>query len=123
MKMNLLSILSNKWLFWAYLLVILLLVALPLNSSAKLDNLTIISFRGDYFFHTMLFIPWAFFYKTAKMNLFWWFLIGMFFAGFSEGLQYFLPYRAGNPNDMLSNLLGIIIGTILFLPVKFRYLT
>ena len=28
----------------------------------------------------------------------------------AEGVQYFLPYRAFNVNDMISNVIGVMLG-------------
>lgn len=39
-----------------------------------------------------------------------WLLTGLLFASTTEGLQYFLPYRAFNINDLLANLLGVMLG-------------
>lgn len=141
-----------KALFYTYLLSIILLIALPLNSAKELNNTTILQLRGDYFFHILLFLPWMFFHNAAFGNLrsgrsfwplafsFWsdgktkgkrqkyisqslslsqslsqsqqlsWLLTGLLFASATEGLQYFLPYRAFNINDLLANLLGVMAG-------------
>lgn len=102
-----------KWLFLAYLLIIILLVALPLNSAGELNNITILQLRGDYFFHILLFLPWMFFQKAFNIKVLYWLLLGLFFASATEGLQYLLPYRAYNINDMMANMLGVFIGFLL----------
>jgi len=65
----------------------MLLVALPLNASNELNNITILQLRGDYFFHILMFIPWMFFQKTTHFKAMHWLLPGLLFASVSEGLQ------------------------------------
>jgi VanZ family protein len=49
-----------------------------------------------------------------------WLLLGLFFAAGTEGLQYFLPWRAFNLNDLLANGLGILVGFALLLLINIR---
>jgi glycopeptide antibiotics resistance protein len=118
MKSIIQTIFSSRKLFWVYFSVIILLITIPLNSSEKLNNISIVSFRGDYFFHSLMFIPWAFFLPAFRSRILIWLLLGLTFAGLSEGLQYFLTYRAYNINDLVANMLGVLIGMFLFIPVK-----
>ena len=119
-------IFNNPFVFVAYLILVILLVLLPLNKSGELNNMNIIAFRADYFFHSLLFIPWAFFSGLFHRNAVWWFIIGLSFASVCEAVQYPLPYRAWNINDLLANIFGIFIGFILLLifyvSSKSRYL-
>lgn len=105
------------WL-WGYILFVLLLMALPLNSTKQLNDITVISFRGDYFFHALVFLPWMFFRQVYKVNITAWLITGVLFACGSEGLQYLLPYRAWNINDLLANALGVLLGFIIFTLLK-----
>ncbi|MDP3462570.1 MAG: VanZ family protein, partial [Bacteroidales bacterium] len=75
---------------------------------------------GDYFFHILMFLPWAFFSGVFKMKKIYWVLIGLLFAAGSEGLQYLLPWRAFNVNDLLANMLGILLGSSLLFLFKIR---
>jgi hypothetical protein len=59
----------KKPIFYTYLLAIIALIALPLNTSSELNNITILQLRGDYFFHILLFLPWAFFHNAAAKSL------------------------------------------------------
>ena len=106
----------KKTIFYTYILVITALIALPLNTSSQLNNISILKLRGDYFFHIVMFLPWAFFSGVFKLKKIYWVLIGLLFATGSEGLQYLLPWRAYNVNDLLANMLGILLGfSLLFL--------
>lgn len=108
------SKLFSKKLFWLYFAVIILLMIIPINTSGSLNHVTVIKVRGDYFFHVLLFLPWAFFGPCMRKNLWLWLLLGLLFAVSTETLQYFIPNRRFNINDMLSNLIGIILGLIVF---------
>lgn len=112
------KVFSNKWLFGLYVTLIILLVTLPLNSSGSLNNITIITFRGDYFFHALAFLPWAFFRASTHQKRINWLIIGILFAALTEALQYQLPYRAYNVNDLVANGMGIILGSLLSLFFK-----
>lgn len=106
----------KKPLFFTYIIAITALIALPLNTSSQLNNISILKLRGDYFFHIVMFLPWAFFSGVFKLKKIYWVLIGLLFATGSEGLQYLLPWRAYNVNDLLANMLGILLGfSLLFL--------
>ena len=120
--------------FWLYISLTALLILLPLGNGA-LNNITILQLRGDYFFHILMFLPWAFFRKAEApkstpqtrtpaahslippfSHSIIWLLFGLLFAAGSEALQYLLPYRAYNVNDLIANMLGVLLGfTLLFL--------
>jgi glycopeptide antibiotics resistance protein len=99
-----------KLLLYAYILAILALVALPLNTASELNNITILQLRGDYFFHILMFLPWVFFSGVFNIKKIYWVLIGLLFAAGSEALQYLLPYRALNVNDLIANVIGVLVG-------------
>lgn len=111
----------KKWLFSAYTFAIVLLVILPLNSSSELNDIIILRLRGDYFLHILLFMPWSFFRQASKIKTLPWLLLSLFFAAGSEGLQYFLPWRAFNVNDLLANALGVVLGWGLFKLYKVKH--
>jgi glycopeptide antibiotics resistance protein len=112
------NILSSKLVFGLYCLIIILLVTLPINTTGELNDVTIISFRGDYFFHVILFLPWPLFQLILKDQLGVWIIMGLIFAIGSELIQLILTYRAFNINDLIANSLGIFIGFILHLIFK-----
>ncbi|MDP3443856.1 MAG: hypothetical protein Q8T08_13435, partial [Ignavibacteria bacterium] len=59
---------SKKLPLYIYILAITALVALPLNSVNELNDITILQLRGDYFFHILMFLSWAFFSGVFKMK-------------------------------------------------------
>lgn len=112
-----LTILINKVFsrrnFWIYFIAILLLITLPINTPGSkfyLNNITVVKIRGDYFFHALTFIPWAFFMVAMKQRPWTWLVLGLIFSTGTELLQYLLPYRRFNINDLISNSLGILLG-------------
>ncbi|MHC1776967.1 MAG: VanZ family protein [Lentimicrobium sp.] len=105
---------ASRILFWLYIGAIFLLVTLPINSAGELNNVTILRFRGDYFFHALLFMPWAFFQPAMCFRTWQWLAMGLLFACGSEGVQYLLPYRAYNVNDLVSNGLGVVLGSLVY---------
>jgi glycopeptide antibiotics resistance protein len=72
----------------------------------------ILEIRGDYLVHAMIFIPWAFFMLPMQQKAWSWSLLGLLFSTGTELLQYLLPYRRFNINDLISNSLGILIGML-----------
>ena len=104
-------LLSARNLFAAYLLTVVLLMVLPLNSGSEFNNIFIFHLRADYLLHAVLFLPWAFLRYRTEQTLVSWFFWGILLASASEGIQYLLPYRAFNINDVLANFIGICLST------------
>jgi glycopeptide antibiotics resistance protein len=97
--------------FWIYFIAVILLIILPINGEGfNLNDIMIISIRGDYFIHALVFIPWAFFMPAMHQKAGLWLLLGLLFSTGTEMLQYLLPYRRFNINDLISNSMGILIG-------------
>ena len=100
-------------LFWGYIAFILLMAVMPLNglNSHALNNVYIVEIRLDHLLHGILFLPW-FFISIHIYGLPVWVAIiaGIGLVVGAEGVQYFLPYRAFNVNDMISNVIGVMLG-------------
>jgi VanZ family protein len=87
-----------------------------------LNNAFILEIRLDYLVHCFIFIPWMIliwllYNQNVKMpflKILGWFLAGISLSVVSEGLQYFIPYRAFNINDLLANIAGVFIGAAIF---------
>jgi VanZ family protein len=108
--------------FWIYMFSLIVLALLPLNSTTSdaLVDTFVINIRLDYLLHSILFIPWILLYLLT----FWPAKItdklimagtGLLMAFTTEGIQYFLSYRSYNINDLLSNFLGVLIGSFVLL--------
>jgi VanZ family protein len=106
-----------------YTIIIVLLAVLPINSGDSLLNHNfILSVRLDYLVHFVIFVPWMILvwlttgvrFTGETHKALGWFMAGIFLAVFTEALQYCLPWRAFNINDLIANLMGILIGAVLF---------
>ena len=54
------------------------------------------------------------FSRDIRVTLFY-ILLGLLFATANEAVQYLLPYRAFNINDLLANGLGVMLGSVVFI--------
>ncbi|SOD81283.1 VanZ family protein [Spirosoma fluviale] len=118
-----------KKLAWVYTVLILLLVALPINGKdqpfGKLNDNYVLQIRLDYLSHAFLFVPWvllvSYGWEFHGRSQKWWtgsFLLALLFAAFCEYLQLLLPYRTFNINDLVSNCLSIVLGYLLAYGLK-----
>jgi len=105
-------------LFLAYVVSIFILTVMYIGDSNVLNNTFIVSFRADHILHALVFMPWAFFCIILKKNLLPWFVWGILYAIGAESIQYLLPYRSFNISDMLSNIIGVSAGFVVFVPLK-----
>lgn len=99
-----------------YLIAVFLMVAIPLGGFATtLNNTTVIGFRLDYLLHALMFLPLMMLWRLGfPHHPFWLILVGgILIAAGMEALQYLLPYRAYNVNDMLGNGTGALMGGVL----------
>ena len=104
-------------LFKAYIVILVLLAVLPINSMSKtnINDIYVVRIRFDYLLHSVVFIPFAMLYfkavKPIALNNIWFIAgAGILLATFTEGIQYFLTYRSYNINDLLANYLGVLLG-------------
>jgi len=111
-KNDLKAVLKSRKLFAVYFIIVLLIIVLPVNTNGKLDNITILRFRGDYILHALLYVPWMVFNLAMKLNRWLWYFYGFLFAAGTEIIQYLLPYRVFNINDLVANLIGIVMGFV-----------
>ena len=100
-------------LFRLYIILVILLVVLPLNGQEKLilNNIFIIEIRLDHLLHGVLFVPWFFIsVRIRRLPVWVSIIVGIGLVVGAEGVQYYLPYRAFNINDMISNVIGMMLG-------------
>ena len=112
---------------WGYIILIFVLAVLAINGKESvLNNNYIFKIRLDYLVHFGIFIPLMWlaskaynvnFHKNIIKTVFW-ILIGFCIAGLSEGIQFFIPYRSFNINDLAANGIGVVLGTAFFLVKK-----
>ena len=118
-------------LFLFYCIVLLFLAVLPIHGESSLLNGTyIIKIRLDYFLHALIFLP---FLPLARYSLsetsqrekitkkiIVLIIIGLLFALITEGIQFYLPYRTFNVNDLIGNIFGVIVGLPIILLIATR---
>ncbi|MBM3435612.1 MAG: VanZ family protein [Bacteroidetes bacterium] len=112
-----------RWkLFPVYSLVLILLSVLPINSTgSQINHIFVVSVRLDYILHAMVYIPLTLFawidrrivIAEVPFKAVVWIIVLLVFAVITEWIQYFLPYRAFNINDLIANCIGIIAGLFL----------
>ncbi len=104
-----------KKLFVLYLSTIVLIVSIPLgNFNMVLNHTTVICFRLDYLLHALMFIPLVVLWRLSFPKHHLWIVLagGLVLASAMEGIQYLLPYRAWNINDLLGNGVGVLLGGV-----------
>jgi VanZ family protein len=112
-----------------YAIVLVLLSVLPINSAGSaINHIFIVTLRLDYLLHSLVYIPLTVIVwidkkidiqETPLTGLTWLFGL-MIFGAVTEWLQYFLPYRAFNINDLLANCLGTVAGFLIVLLYRSR---
>jgi VanZ family protein len=112
-----------RWkLFYCYLIVLILLSVLPINSTgSSINHVFVVSIRLDYLLHCLVYIPLVFFaWIDKELNILklpvktvGWIIVIFAFAMVTEWIQFFLPYRAFNINDLVANALGVLIGFLI----------
>jgi VanZ family protein len=115
--------------FISYLILLILLNILPINSNdSSLNNNYFVKIRWDYLGH---FLAYSFlgvvgflYAKLKSFNILLFFFFILSFSVGAEYLQMFISWRSFNINDLLANLLGVMIGffgTVVFLNYNRKY--
>ena len=113
-----------------YSIFIFILHVIPTGPSGGnglgLSSTTFLFIRADYILHMLLFVPLMVLVRlyldqqrivgvTRFNHVLLWVLGGSIFAGLVEAIQYLLPYRSFNPVDMIFNVLGVLLGAVVFM--------
>jgi len=113
-------------LFLLYVLVILMVSVLPINGpESPINDIYVIDIRLDYLLHALIFIPFVplavlsvVFSSPTLRNTLLIILSGLLLAIVAESIQYLLPYRTFNINDLIANTIGITLGIPSFILFK-----
>lgn len=123
-----------KYLFWIWFFVILIITGFPSNYIPKpIGFLSLLSL--DKIVHIFLFSPFAYLllrfkYQTVEFNKKREYLLtgfyGIIYAFITELLQFYVFIgRSGNIYDFIADIIGVIIGVLIFnyfvnrkLPIK-----
>ena len=99
-----------KKIFYFYLLIISLIAFTPNNAGVNTG--------GDKTNHILAFIVFTILYYLTFKSYKKIFLYGIMFGIYIEIVQYFLPYRSCDFLDIIVDILGLFLGTILILIEK-----
>ncbi|MBN1117468.1 MAG: VanZ family protein [Bacteroidales bacterium] len=111
------SIITIRRLAIIYILILVALSVYPFNMLGHQKTFFYkIEFRLDYLTHFIIYLPFIWLFirglnKKIWVSLLWGFLT----AVGTEYIQYHIPYRTFNINDLLANVFGILAGALLFL--------
>lgn len=104
---------KRKRLSCAYFAALALLMWLPLNGAVALDNF-VFGLRADHLLHASVYLPCVFFLRhLSAWPKAWVYICSLSIGVFTESVQYMLPYRGFDVNDMLANAVGITLGFVL----------
>jgi VanZ family protein len=107
-----------RTIFWLFVTIIFVQALAPINGvNSKLNNTYIFIIRLDYLVHVAMFACLSVLLRLAyfpQQSVFfskaiWYFSLMLFIAFFSEAIQWFVPYRVFNINDLVANFLGVIL--------------
>ena len=101
-----------------YFAALAILMWAPLNGlGSPLDNY-ILGLRLDHLLHASIFIPCTLFLMDVigKRWLVW--LAAVSIGLFTEGVQWLLPFRGFDVNDLIANALGVTLGWMIILAVR-----
>lgn len=109
---------------WAVVYFVLLAVLMwaPLNGLAPILSNFIFGLRADHFLHAAVFLFCPLFLADWLDKRWGWMLVVALLIGlFTEFVQYLLPYRGFDVNDLISNCVGNLIGWLAILPIMIRH--
>jgi VanZ family protein len=108
----------SKLIFWLFTTIIMVQAIAPVNSAnSKLNHTFIFFIRLDYLAHVAMFMCLSVLFRLAYFpqpgfvfsREIMYFGVMLSTAVFSEAIQWLVPYRVFNINDILANLLGVIL--------------
>lgn len=100
-----------------YLFALFFLMWAPLNGVGPVLNNYILGIRGDHLMHATVFLPCALFFIDLSRHRWLAWLMCIALAMLCESVQYVLPFRKFDVNDLVANIIGVTIGFIAVLVV------
>lgn len=113
-----------------YTIVLLAILTFTHDSIPAMNRIIVIgTIRASDLLHTLLFLPWmviAWLHinklkvtgRARTIRMLTWLVYGVLLAITLEGVQQFLPDRSFALRDIFFNVLGILLGTFIFLRKK-----
>lgn len=101
-----------------YFLTLLFFYLFPLSQKLSLNSYHYLSFRGDHIIHLLVFAPFPFlliplFLKQSRYRVLKASFLAFILAILFEMSHLIVPYRAFTFPDMLANIIGVALGTLL----------
>ena len=97
----------------SYLAAVVLMYVLPVNTKGELNTHHVAGLRLDYVLHALLFLPLPVLLidpKAKPGNFLLLFAAALCVAAAAEYIHALIPYRSFNPNDLIANVCGALIG-------------
>ena len=93
-----------------YFVALALLMWLPLNGVAPLDNY-LFGLRADHLLHASVYLPCVYFLgRLVRSPLVVLWLLSICIGLLTESVQWLLPFRGFDVNDLLANAIGVTLG-------------
>ena len=100
---------------WVYFVFLLFLMWAPLGIAAIPLNNFVFGIRFDHLLHSSIYIPCVLFmydfFSRRRLVDSW--LVSLLLAIVTETVQYMLPYRGFDINDMVANFFGVTLGAVI----------
>jgi VanZ family protein len=104
---------------------LLALAVFPFASAGlkSINEVYVVSFRLDHLLHLLALMPVYPVLLWNKLNHSIFrvpgiLIVSIVIALLTEGIQYYIPYRAYNPADLIANIAGALVGFILITGVR-----
>jgi len=114
----------RRWQRWVYFFLLLLLMWAPMGVIGVPLNNFVFGIRLDHLLHASVYVPAVLFmmdfFPRGLRGLRRAWLSSLLLAVVTESVQYLLPYRGFDINDLLANFMGVTLGWLLLLFVMKR---
>lgn len=104
---------------WYFLFLAILMWA-PLNGFGIPMDEYILGLRFDHLLHASVFIPCSLFIYTPHWRKWGVWVTAVGVGVLTETVQWLLPYRGFDINDMVANFLGVSLGWMIILIIKHK---
>ena len=113
---------QRRWERWVYFALLLILMWAPMGVlGIPLDNF-VLGIRADHLLHASVYVPCVFFMMdffvfSKRRSLYSW-LAALLLCLTTEIVQYWLPYRGFDINDLIANTFGVTVGLVLLVVIR-----
>lgn len=112
---------QRRWMRWVYFVLLLLLMWAPVGVMGVPLNNFVFGIRMDHLLHASVYIPCTLFLmdfgRGSRRGAVLW-LMAVAIAVTTESVQYLLPYRGFDINDLIANIMGVTLGWLIIRLLK-----